>query len=479
MPALDPRLEVRVEPIALVRGTSVRVPVQVARRDTTAPLTVRLTGAPAGVAVNGEIVLPGAQSNLELSLSAEESATYGDYALQLSLRGADVESIVPIALQVRGKPGAIDTSFGNEGALQRVSSGKIGDLMVDAAGRYVVSGGYDAVSETMLMARYTANGQLDPAFGTGGVARWAPPYPDHYSHPEMRPGYYRGGTLEWNGGYSLTAFLEGNNVGMVVHSELTADGKTPRFIPTVQPSNLGSVNGGPRVLRDLTGTDASEYFRFQFGCKISKHFSAGPLNINWPVQGVADLGLGSGCQVEDAVLSDTTIFTVVGSTAGRSIASVQRASAKVNAPTTAFPVTAAANGPVLLSRPNAAGNVLALSRTTLYQLDASGTATGLHGTRHDEALQPSSALGGFGWYFPDGRIGVLLFGATRPVLHVLDATGEHIGPAAGVELEDKDFARYKSVVEVYPDARGGVVVLYPQQADGTETQPWTVKRFWL
>lgn len=488
---LNPQLDVRVAPVVLLRGQGVRLPVQVLRRDTVSSLSLQLRGVPAGITSNTtELLLSAGESTTEFSLLSAAEAVYGDYSLQLAVKGADVESVVPISLQVRGEPGALDTSFGVGGSAAQVPSGKIGDLLVDSQGRYVVTGGFDAAGDTMLMARLTPLGQLDTTFGNNGALRWDAPF-DMYSHLEMRPGYYRRSVIEWNGGYSLTAFLENASTGIAIHSEISQAGAAPSLRPTTRPADLGSVNGGSRLIRDVSVPDNdTQYFRFRFGCTITKYFEGGQVNPNFGNQGTADLVGGGGCSVLDAIDTSNRLFVVLSTTDGSAIRTVVRADEKdpndvligggtVLAPTHPVPTTPTSSGGLFLSRPNAAGKVLTVVGTTLYEIGADGEATILKGKRFDPALQPSSARSGLAWYFPDGRIGVILYGALRPNVHVLDATGEDIGPASGFELDEPSFATFKGFVEAYPDPRGGLVLLYPQGDPATDLRPWTIKRFWL
>jgi uncharacterized delta-60 repeat protein len=68
--------------------------------------------------------------------------------------------------------GSLDTTFGNQGKVLTKVNGGVGlNMKVDAAGNIVMAG-VDGKGALVLI-RYTANGTLDPTFGTRGIATTA------------------------------------------------------------------------------------------------------------------------------------------------------------------------------------------------------------------------------------------------------------------------------------------------------------------
>lgn len=475
-PTLKPQLDVRVAPVVLIRDQSVRVPVQVYRRDTLSTLQLVLQGAPAGVQTGAPIALPPEASTTELTVAASKDAGFGDFTMQLLVTGPDLpQSIVPIPIQVRGAPGSLDTSFGAGGSAVRVPNGMIGDVMVDAEGRYVIAGGYNAPADAMLMARLTPTGQMDPSFGTAGLLRWSAPF-GYNAHYEMRPGYYRRALREHRDGYSLTAYLESDQKGLVVHSETPQAGTAPVIVPASMPeTNLGNVAGGPRVIRDVRSAENDGgFFHFRTGCRVERRFVGNQLDINWGNGGGVELWAAGGCTIVDAVDTPESLYVLMATSGVYRLTALDRDDGTNRYPSS----PEVASGPVHLSRPNPEGRVLAVYGTTPSEITRDGRPRVLKGTRFDAALEPRSATSSFPFYFADGSIGILVFGAS-PVLHRLTPEGEQLGPAAGVALQDPQFGQFKAVVEAFPDARGGLVLVYPEGTAEPLFEHWTIRRFWL
>jgi uncharacterized delta-60 repeat protein len=67
--------------------------------------------------------------------------------------------------------GNVDQTFGNNGVVHFATdaSDQYYDVAIDQAGRIVVSGWHaDGAASSALIARFDANGELDPGFGSGG-----------------------------------------------------------------------------------------------------------------------------------------------------------------------------------------------------------------------------------------------------------------------------------------------------------------------
>ncbi len=68
--------------------------------------------------------------------------------------------------------GTLDQSFGTGGIVETpLAGGFFWDLAVDGAGRWLATGSHSGGDYPMLTARFLANGDLDPTFGDGGSVR--------------------------------------------------------------------------------------------------------------------------------------------------------------------------------------------------------------------------------------------------------------------------------------------------------------------
>ncbi|HEX7926321.1 MAG TPA: hypothetical protein VF678_01945, partial [bacterium] len=74
--------------------------------------------------------------------------------------------------------GALDTNFGTNGLVSIQNVNGTGDDVVtgivqDAQGRLIVTG-YSGLPTDVFVARFSANGTIDPAFGVAGILKGAP-----------------------------------------------------------------------------------------------------------------------------------------------------------------------------------------------------------------------------------------------------------------------------------------------------------------
>lgn len=478
---ISPGVELTVAPLVVVRGQSARASVQVARRDTTAALTLTLRGMPPGVTA-AEVLVPAGASTGEFVITSETSAPYGDYAPQLVASAADLpETVRPTTLQVRGVAGALDTSYGVDGLAVQIPNAMLGDAMLDTQGRLVISGGYDSESEAVLMARLTPTGQLDPSFATGGLLRWSAPF-GHLAHPEMHSAYYRSGTVERAGGYSLSAYYQqGFRTGeprtsVVVHSEVSENGGAPSFIPASDPPDLGNYAMGSHVIRDVHHGAGDGFFVFRRGF-VERYNVDHTLDASFGTAGKSD--------------ADGAAFAACVNTADRLVAVTLVQAGRPERRVVTFSSSAPNAGKLLpsgreaetatnvrLSRPNAAGHVLAGYDRILRDIAPDGAQTDLHGTRYDENLPPADATAMFPFYLPDGNLGVIAV-AEQLVLHVLSPVGEQISPAAGIPLQGAELVsdtQNGDISEVFADSRGGIVVVFTTDA---LRQSWVIRRYFL
>jgi uncharacterized delta-60 repeat protein len=156
----------------LVQGTTTKVVLQVkrgsgssepARISVTAGLRDGMTAAP--------IDVPASAATAELAIVVPDAAVQGPITLTLSAAIPQQTSAATIKAMVRGKPGALDTTFGTEGRARHLfGPGKNAiarDLVVLADDRLVPVAECGA---NACAARTSAEGVADPTYGTGGSA---------------------------------------------------------------------------------------------------------------------------------------------------------------------------------------------------------------------------------------------------------------------------------------------------------------------
>ncbi|AKV02478.1 Hemolysin-type calcium-binding region [Labilithrix luteola] len=166
---------VPLERSMLTRGTTASIKVSIARKgsfDGAVIITVR--GLPDGIAAKPlRLESPATVGDLELTIAS--STPQGDVAgisLEANPSNDSETAIAALPLLVRGAPGELDTTFGTDGfadtaAVQALLMSQ--KLAVLPDGRFLVfqSTGLDYGSNSVVW-RFTAEGQRDLTFGTGG-----------------------------------------------------------------------------------------------------------------------------------------------------------------------------------------------------------------------------------------------------------------------------------------------------------------------
>jgi uncharacterized delta-60 repeat protein len=107
-------------------------------------------------------------------LSATAGAAQGAYAIRASATvggGNDPPAITSLPVSVIGRPGELDTSFGNGGYIDYQPEGNCNAEAVLALpdGRFVIFG--QALTSNLLIARFRADGMIDDTFGPSGNGR--------------------------------------------------------------------------------------------------------------------------------------------------------------------------------------------------------------------------------------------------------------------------------------------------------------------
>jgi uncharacterized delta-60 repeat protein len=171
-------LTIGMKSVTIVQGSTAVLDVTIARNMFTAPLTVTLTGLPAGVTAAPATIAAGASTG-SITLTATAIATIGTTSPTLSVAsgGGKVQATAPVTLLVRGVPGTLDTTFGTAGVVTSSTLGATasGVALQSTGGIVVTSAMLDPVTGAtnndydLIAARFTPQGKLDTTFGTAGT----------------------------------------------------------------------------------------------------------------------------------------------------------------------------------------------------------------------------------------------------------------------------------------------------------------------
>ncbi|MDB5045436.1 MAG: hypothetical protein JWQ08_1486 [Deinococcus sp.] len=163
--------------LPVVTGTSASLTVNIARKDGfTGAVSLGLSGLPAG-ASGAAVTIPEGQTSVTVTVSAAATAPHSQpTAVTLTGTATGAAPVTKtLTVTVRGPAGSLDTTFGSGGiAVTPVGAGE--DVAYAAAlqpdGKLIVVGSSvgGATSDDFAVLRYTRDGALDAAFGTGGKA---------------------------------------------------------------------------------------------------------------------------------------------------------------------------------------------------------------------------------------------------------------------------------------------------------------------
>jgi uncharacterized delta-60 repeat protein len=156
--------------ITLVQGATVDVDVTVTRAAFDGPITASVNGLPAGV-IPSPLVIQAGATTAKLTLSALATAAQGTSPITLAASSADgaIHRERTATLLVRGAAGAADTTFATAGKLiTNVGTNGIAvkSAVVQADGRILVGGQSD---NDFIALRLGEAGALDPSYGTNGA----------------------------------------------------------------------------------------------------------------------------------------------------------------------------------------------------------------------------------------------------------------------------------------------------------------------
>lgn len=168
-------LSLSTDKALVIQGLTANVTVSVARaQGFDGPVSVALTGLPAGVSASPVIIASGAVS-APITLTAQPSAPHSlptaASATGTGSSGAQTASS-PLTVTVGGLPGAVDTSF--NGGVQLTSVGEGEDyafaMAVQADGKVITVGRTSTAAggRDIAITRHLRDGALDTSFGNGG-----------------------------------------------------------------------------------------------------------------------------------------------------------------------------------------------------------------------------------------------------------------------------------------------------------------------
>ena len=174
-PASDSFTVAALADTTVAAGRSTKVPLSIARgAEATAPVTVTVTGLPAGVTA-GALVIDGTSG--DLALTADASAALGTATATVTAvlaSNSPVTLTAPLKLTVRAAPGTVDTSWGTQGSISGVFGDAFVSTFVDLLlapddSIYAVGTCHTSGPDAACAAHVKADGTLDTAYGTNGV----------------------------------------------------------------------------------------------------------------------------------------------------------------------------------------------------------------------------------------------------------------------------------------------------------------------
>jgi uncharacterized delta-60 repeat protein len=146
------------------------VPVALTRENVTGPVTVEVASPPAGVTIE-PITMDGDVG--ELVIDAAADALFARNTLEVIASAGGETAMAPLAIEVIGQAGALDSTFGVEGVVTFAASDKVeAPVFAIAQGDRVVVGiaALRAGKSGVLVIRRLADGSPDPDFGISGAA---------------------------------------------------------------------------------------------------------------------------------------------------------------------------------------------------------------------------------------------------------------------------------------------------------------------
>lgn len=209
-----PSIALSVAPVSLVQGRHADIKVRVVQRTGAAvPTTLQLRGGPAGLTFGAPAILLPSEDETTLNVAVGIDTAYGETSLQISATAPEFaqESVTTFTTSVRGAPGTLDRSFGNNG-------------VIFSAGSVAFSG-----NGTFLqgLSKYDKDGQIDPGFGAFTI----PPIGDCSDFTPYQ-------TLETSEGWTLVGGCGLDNTEQLMMKVLVRN--TPPYEAVFSPPTPGA-----------------------------------------------------------------------------------------------------------------------------------------------------------------------------------------------------------------------------------------------
>lgn len=159
--------------VRIIEGGSVAISIKLDRNAFTDPVTVAVSGLPAGVTADPLTI---AADTGTLTLHAVVGAKQGETALNIIAMAGALEHDSPLSLLTTGAAGTLDQSFGSGGTVAMPLAGHGTAILIQPDSKIVIAGvavDPDNVTTHFMLTRYLPHGTLDTSF-SGGVVTFDP-----------------------------------------------------------------------------------------------------------------------------------------------------------------------------------------------------------------------------------------------------------------------------------------------------------------
>ncbi|MBS2012246.1 MAG: hypothetical protein JST00_05140 [Deltaproteobacteria bacterium] len=282
-----------VEPGSVSGTTRERIPIRLRVRRgerftgevsfeiATGDVTLDAPPVPSGAAESSGVVIPG--------------ATHGPRDVTIvGTSPGGVKATATLRVDVRGLPGALDTTFGTGGIVEIASLTAAADVAIGDDDAVVLAAreGSGTSKDALLLARLTSAGTLDPSFGTGGRAVVVP-----------ANGGEGEGTQCVARGPAPGGFLVGGTNGPKRALAVAAVDRDGKLVTSFGPDGTGVLSLGQASCRSLTIASGGALW-IAASTFLERRTSTGASDTAWGDGGTVDFsGIGealSGVLPDDA-----------------------------------------------------------------------------------------------------------------------------------------------------------------------------------
>ncbi|MCL2779717.1 MAG: hypothetical protein FWD73_17130 [Polyangiaceae bacterium] len=156
----------------VVQGKTTSVPITITRSgETASDIQITTTSVPPGVTV-GPLTIPANSNTGQLSLTVADSVAQGNLdglAIQGNAVGGQASDTENLPLFVRGKPGALDTTFAPGGTIENTTDyNHIREANPQSDGKILI-GAYNTDASTSAVIRLNADGSVDTTFAGSDI----------------------------------------------------------------------------------------------------------------------------------------------------------------------------------------------------------------------------------------------------------------------------------------------------------------------